>query len=59
MGSIWSSFIAFNQNGLSHFGYTLLNNLWYLLIAAGAIICIVLYLKEEIMVTVKEEQQIL
>ena len=59
MKFIIDSFIAFNQNAFSYLAHTVCNNLWYLLIAIGTVACIVLYLKEEIEVTVREEQRIL
>ena len=59
MKSIIDSFLAFNQNAFSYLTFTITNNLWYLLIAAGVIACIVLYLREEVAVTVREEQQVI
>ena len=55
--SLWDAFVAFHTNALSHLAYSISNNLWYLLIAASAVACIILYMKEEIDVTVREEQQ--
>lgn len=57
MAAIWNAFIAFNKNGAAYLTYTISNNIWYLLLAASAVTCILLYLKEEIDVTVREEQQ--
>lgn len=59
MESLWLSFLAFNQNAASYLAYAISNNLWYLLIAVGVAACIFLHLKEEIMVTVHEEQRAL
>lgn len=57
MSTLWAAFSAFNVNGASYLMYNIGNNLWYLLIAASAVACIVMYLKEELDVTVREEQQ--
>ena len=59
MKALWDSFIAFNVNGWSHLVYTVTDNLWYILITVGALVCVTLYLREEIAVTVREEQQAL
>ena len=59
MQNIIDAFAAFNANGISYLAYTIMNNLWFILIAAGAICSITLSLKEEIQLTVTEEQQIL
>lgn len=57
MSAIWDAFVAFNINGAAYLYYTISNNIWYLLIGASVVACIVLYLKDEIDVTVREEQQ--
>lgn len=57
MSALWDAFVAFNCNAASYLWYTLSNNFWYLLIGASVVTCIILYLKEEIIVTVREEQQ--
>lgn len=59
MKSLLDSFLAFNENALAYLAYVISSNLWYLLIIASAIACIVISLKEEVIVTVREEQQIL
>lgn len=59
MQSIWDSFLAFNQNALVYLAYTVSNNLWYILIAVCAAVSVFLYLKEEVVATVREEQQAL
>lgn len=59
MKTIIDAFVAFNSNGLNYLLYTVMNNWWFILIAAGAVCSIVLSLKEEIQLTVTEEQQIL
>lgn len=59
MAAIWDAFVAFNTNGAAYLIYTISNSFWYLLLAASAVTCILLYLKEEIDVTVREEQQVI
>ena len=56
---IWNSFIIFHQNAWAHIIYAIMHNWWYLLLAAGVIVSIILYLKEEMDVTISEEQQVL
>ena len=56
---LWTSFCAFNMNGINSLAYILMSNWWFLLIVLGAISTATLYLKEEIDVTVVEEQNIL
>lgn len=56
---LWDSFIAFNQNAWANLVYTFSHNAWFFIIGAAGIISTILYLKEEIEVTVKEEQQAL
>jgi len=59
MSEILKSLSAFNVNAFSYLAYAVTTNLWFILIAAGALISIILYLKEEISVTVRDEQQVL
>ena len=59
MKEILKSLEAFNTNAFSYLAYTVTSNLWFVLLAAGALISILLYLKEEISVTVRDEQQVL
>lgn len=59
MDAIIDAFVTFNVNGAAYLYYTISQNFWYLLIAACAVSCVVLYLKEEIVVTVREEQQVI
>ncbi len=59
MSEIWDAFVAFNVNGASYLYYTISNNLWYLLIAASAVACIILDMREQIVETVHEEQQVI
>jgi hypothetical protein len=59
MKEILESLSAFNQNTFSYLAYAVTSNLWFILLAAGALVSIVLYLKEEIEVTVRDEQQAL
>ena len=59
MDKLMESFVAFNQNAASHLAYAISTNMWYLLLIVCCVTCIALYLKEEIAVTVREEQQAL
>ena len=59
MNEILKSLGAFNVNAFSYLAYAVTTNLWFILIAAGALISIILYLREEISVTVRDEQQVL
>jgi len=59
MSGIIESLRAFNINAFSYLAYTFSTNLWFVLLAAGALISILLYLKEEVSVTVRDEQQVL
>lgn len=59
MKELLDAFSAFHVNGASYFLYALKNNWWLLLLAVGAIGSIIMSLREEIEVTVTEEQQIL
>jgi hypothetical protein len=59
MKEILNSLKAFNINAFSYLTYAATTNLWFILLAAGALISIILYLKEEISVTVRDEQQVL
>lgn len=59
MTEIVDAFYAFNVNGFSNLVYIMITNWWFLLIAIGAIASVVLYLHEEISVTVHDEQKVL
>ena len=59
MKEILKSLEAFNTNAISYLAYAITTNLWFILLAAGALVSIILYLKEEISVTVRDEQQVL
>lgn len=59
MKYILKSLEAFNTNAFSYLAYAVTSNLWFVLLAAGALVSILLYLKEEISVTVRDEQQVL
>ena len=59
MSSIWEAFIASHKNAWSYLAYAIIHNWWFVLMAAGAIISIALFLKEELDVTISEEQQVL
>ncbi len=53
------SFIAFHINAVSNFVYMVTSNLWLLLLIVGVVGTIALNLKEEIDVSVREEQNII
>ena len=59
MQNILDSLKAFNINAFSYLAYAVSTNLWFVLLAVGALTSIILYLKEEISVTVRDEQQVL
>lgn len=59
MKGILDALAAFHQNGWNYLLYTIMNNWWFLLLAVGAIVSIVLYVHEEMSVTVHDEQQAL
>lgn len=59
MRSLWEAFLAFHQNAWCYLAYAVIHNWWFILLAAGAIVSIALYLKEELDVTISEEQQVL
>jgi len=59
MKGIFTSLSAFSQNAFSYLAYAVTSNLWFVLLAAGALVSIILYLREEIEVTVRDEQQAL
>lgn len=54
-----NSFIAFHVNAVSNFIYMITSNLWFLLLLIGVTGTIILNLKEEIDVAVREEQNII
>lgn len=54
-----SSFLAFHVNAVSNFAYMVTSNLWFLLLIIGVVGTIALNLKEEIDVSVREEQNII
>lgn len=53
------SFITFNINAASNLAYIVSTNGWLLLIAAGAIASVIMYMKDEVETSVHEEQAIL
>lgn len=57
--NFWYSFVTFHVNAAANIAYALSMNGWFLLIAAAAIASVVMYLKEEVDITVHEEQQVL
>ncbi len=59
MRELWETFLIFHQNAWSYLIYAVIHNWWFILLAAGAIVSIVLFLKEEMDVTINEEQQAL
>lgn len=59
MNEMWNAFLAFNQNAFAYGAHALMSNLWNIAIIVGIVGCIILHLKEEIVITVKEEQQVL
>ena len=59
MREVWEAFSAFHQNAWGSLVYAVINNWWFVLLAAGAILSVILYLKEELSVTIQEEQQAL
>ena len=59
VNEILNSFVTFNINAASHLAYIVTTNGWFLLIALGAIASVIMYLKDEIDVSVHEEQQVL
>jgi len=56
---MWQSFRAFNINAINNFIYIITSNLWFFLIIIGVIGTIILLLKEEVDISVKEEQNII
>lgn len=52
-------FFTFNINALSHFTYLLITNIWYLLLVVGTIGTILLNLKEQVDMSIREEQNII
>ena len=59
MKNLFLSFNAFNVNGLNNLVYIMSSNLWSILIALGAAVCVIMKLKEETEYAVREEQNIL
>ena len=56
---IIESFAAFNINAFSSLTYLFMTNWWFLLIAIGAVLSMVMMLKDEVESVVKNEQQVL
>ena len=56
---ILDALAAFHQNAWSYLLYMVMNNWWLLLLGASTIVSIVLYLREEMSVTIHDEQQAL
>lgn len=59
MSSLWQAFISFHHNAWCYLVYAVMHNWWFILLAVGTLVSIILYLKEEMDVTVSEEQQVL
>ena len=57
--NLWYSFVTFNINAAATLAYVFTTNGWFLLIAAAAIASVVMYLKNEVDISVHEEQQVL
>ena len=56
---LWTSFLAFNQNAAAYALYAIQNNLSIIFIIIGTVVTIGLRVKNEIITTVHEEQQVL
>ena len=56
---IIEAFKAFNVNSVSNLAYVLMSNWAFALIAVAAVAAAVLALKDEVEMTVREEQQVL
>ena len=56
---MWDSFVAFHVNAVSNFAWMVSSNWWFLLLIIGVVGTIALNLKEEIDVSVREEQNII
>ena len=57
--NLFESFKAFNSNAINNFVYVLTSNAWFFLILVGVFGTIVLLLKEEVDVAIRDEQGIL
>ena len=56
---IIDTFLAFNINAFSSLAYIFMTSWWFLLIAFGAVLSMVMMLRDEIDSIVKDEQQVL
>ena len=59
MSELVHSFIAFNVNGFNHLTYMLSQNWGLAVLLIAAIITAVLYVKETIVMTTRDEQHII
>lgn len=53
------SFVAFNENAIYSLIYIMQKNVWFIVIAAAAVVSLILMLKEELDYSVNEEQNII
>jgi hypothetical protein len=59
MNDLVQAFLVFNQNGFAFFFYAVSNSLWFVLIGIAAVLSVIIALKEQMVVTVREEQQVI
>ena len=59
MKGLFDSFVTFNINAFSSLSYLFMTNWWFFFIALGAILSMVMMLRDEIDSIVKDEQQVL
>lgn len=59
MSEIIHSFIAFNVNGFNHLTYMLSQNWSIAILLIAAVITAILYVKETIVMTTRDEQHII
>lgn len=59
MKDLLDSFIAFNINGLNYLRYMLTQNWSLAVILLSSVITTIIYLREEVVLTTREEQTIL
>lgn len=59
MGEILHSFVAFNINGFNHLTYMLSQNWGLAVLLIAAVMTAILYVKETIVMTTRDEQHII
>ena len=59
MQELLHSFVAFNVNGFNNLHYLISQNISYAVILVAAVITSILYLKETIVTTVRDEHNII